>query len=87
VISNDCKGSCKFNYHTTTTAQVQLRWKVIVLSGRGVLDKTLCDKVCQWLGTGLWISLGTPISATKVVNEIFLKVVDEWGSNSRMRST
>ena len=31
VISNDCTGSCKFNYHTTTTAQVQLRWKVIVL--------------------------------------------------------
>jgi hypothetical protein len=24
-------GSCKFNYHTTTTAQVQLSWKVIVL--------------------------------------------------------
>ena len=44
-------------------------------SWRGVLDKTLCDKVCQWLATGLWISLGTPISATKVVTEIFLKVV------------
>jgi hypothetical protein len=40
-------------------------------SWRGVLDKTLCDKVCQWLATGL----GTPISATKVVTEIFLKVV------------
>jgi hypothetical protein len=24
-------GSCKFNYYTTTTAQVQLSWKVIVL--------------------------------------------------------
>ena len=44
-------------------------------SWRGVLDKTLCDKVCEWLATGLWISLGTPISATKVVTEIFLKVV------------
>jgi hypothetical protein len=31
VIGNDCTGSCKFNYHTTTTTQVQLRWKVIVL--------------------------------------------------------
>jgi hypothetical protein len=40
-------------------------------SCRGVLDKTLCDKVCQWLATGLWISLGTPISATKVVTDIF----------------
>ena len=24
-------GSCKLNYHTTTTVEVQLRWKVIVL--------------------------------------------------------
>ena len=39
-------------------------------SWRGVLDKTVCDKVCQWLATGLWISLGSPISATKVVTEI-----------------
>jgi hypothetical protein len=31
VIGNDCTGSCRFNYHTTTTAQVQLRWKLIVL--------------------------------------------------------
>jgi hypothetical protein len=31
VIGNDCEGSCKFNYHTTTTAQVQLRWEVIGL--------------------------------------------------------
>jgi hypothetical protein len=30
-------------------------------SWRGVLDKTLCDKVCQCLATGLWISLGTPM--------------------------
>ena len=42
---------------------------------RGVLDRTLFDKVCQWFATDLWISLGTPISATKVVTEIFLKVV------------
>ena len=24
----------------------------------------LCDKVCQWLGTGLWFSPGTPVSST-----------------------
>ena len=41
----------------------------------GVLDKTLGNQVCQWLATGLCISLGTPIVATKVVTEIFLKVV------------
>ena len=44
-------------------------------SCRGVLDKTLFDKVYQWLATDLWISLGTPISATKQKTEIFLKVV------------
>ena len=26
----------------------------------GVLDTTLCDKVCQWLATGRWFSPGTP---------------------------
>ena len=25
VVGNDCTGSCKFNYNTTTTAQVQIR--------------------------------------------------------------
>ena len=34
-------------------------------SWRGVLDTTLCDKVCQWLATGRWFSLGTPVSSTK----------------------
>jgi hypothetical protein len=47
---------------------------VVVLLVLGVLDRTLSDKVCQWLATDLWISLGTPISATKVVTEILLKV-------------
>jgi hypothetical protein len=31
---------------------------------RGVLDTTLCDKVCQWLEGGLWFSPGTPVSFT-----------------------
>jgi hypothetical protein len=30
---------------------------------RGVLDTTLCDKVCQWLVVG-WCSPGTPVSST-----------------------
>ena len=34
-------------------------------SRRGVLDTTLCDKVCQWLATGRWFSLGTPVSPHK----------------------
>jgi hypothetical protein len=31
---------------------------------RGERDTTLCDKVCQWLATGLWFSPGTPVSCT-----------------------
>ena len=33
-------------------------------SWRGVLHKTLCDKVCQWLETGRWFSPGIPVSST-----------------------
>ena len=40
---------------------------------------TLCDKVCQWLATGLWFSLGTVVSSTNKtdchdITEILLKV-------------
>jgi hypothetical protein len=46
---------------------------------RCVLDTTLCDKVCQWLAEGRWISPGTPISFTNTndrhdITEILLKV-------------
>ena len=45
----------------------------------GVLDTTLCDKVCQWLATSLWFSLGTPAFSTNKtdrhdITEILLKV-------------
>ena len=30
----------------------------------GILDTTLCDKVCWWLVTGQWFSSGTPVSST-----------------------
>jgi hypothetical protein len=45
----------------------------------GVLDTTLCDKVCQWLAAGLWFSPGTPVSSTNKtdchdITEILLKV-------------
>ena len=51
-------------------------------SWRGVLDVTLCDKVCQWLATGQWYSPGPPVSSTNKTNrhhdihvtEILLKV-------------
>jgi hypothetical protein len=46
---------------------------------RGVLDTTLCDKVCKRLVSGLWFSLGTPVSSNTTdhhdIAEILLKVV------------
>ena len=47
-------------------------------SWRGVLDTTLCDKVCQWLAAYLWFSPGTPVSSTNKahrhdITEILLK--------------
>ena len=32
---------------------------------RGVLDSTLCDKVCQWLAAGRWFSPVTAVSSSK----------------------
>jgi hypothetical protein len=55
-----------------------LYWVQISL-GRGILNTTLCDKVCQWLAAGLWFSPGTPNSSTNKTDqhdiiEILLKV-------------
>ena len=46
---------------------------------RGVLDTTLCDKVCQWLVADQWFSLGTSVSSSNKTDhndiaEILLKV-------------
>jgi hypothetical protein len=44
-------------------------WKLL---WRGVLDTTLCDKVCQWLATGRWFS---PVSFHDIyIIEILLRV-------------
>ena len=45
----------------------------------GVLDTTLCDKVCQLFATGLWFSPGIPVSSTNNtdchnITKILLKV-------------
>ena len=47
---------------------------------RGVLDTTLCDKVCQWLVASQWFSLDNPVSSTTKthhhdITEILMKVV------------
>jgi len=46
---------------------------------RGVLDTTLCDKVCQWVAAGRWFSPGTPVSSINKthrqdITQILLKV-------------
>jgi hypothetical protein len=52
----------------------------LIDSWRGVLDTTLCDKVCQWLATELSDFLGysgfdsTNITDRHEIAEIFLKV-------------
>ena len=70
---------------TTTCAIIayhHLSCEIESLSWRGVLDKTLCDKVCQWLATDLWISLGIFESGVKhltsngqTMNQKFVYVV------------
>jgi len=42
----------------------------------GVLNTTLCDKVCQWLATGRWFSLVSSTNKTDLhdITEILLKV-------------
>ena len=42
-------------------------YSFVVLSG-GVLDTTLCDKVCQGLATGRCFSPGTPVSSTNKID-------------------
>ena len=46
---------------------------------RGVLDTTLCDKVCPWLAAGWWFSPESPVSSINKtdrhdITEILLKV-------------
>ena len=70
AISTYCHSHCEFE---------RVHGEVYSCSWRGVLDTTLCDKVCQWLATGQWFSLGIPVSSTNKtdhhdITEILLKV-------------
>jgi len=70
-----------FGFITTyVISTYQLTLWVRIPFKRGLLDTTLCDKVCLWLATGRWFSPGTLISSTNKTNwhdiaEILLKVV------------
>ena len=71
-------GSWIYNYLCNQCLSPLMLWVRILLRW-GVLDTTLCDKVCQWLAAGQWFSLGTPVSSTNKTDhhdksEILLKV-------------
>ena len=60
------------------SAHHQLTLRVWIPLRRGLLDTTLCDKVCQWLATGRWFSPGITVSFTNKTDrhhiiEILLK--------------
>jgi hypothetical protein len=58
-------GGTHFKIKLTFNIYLHTDWlKVRMPLRRGVLDATLCDKVCQWLATGRWFSPGTPVSST-----------------------
>jgi hypothetical protein len=61
---------------TATSAYHHLSCEFESCSLRGVLDTTLCNKVCQWLATGLLFFPSTPVSSTNKTDrhEILLKV-------------
>ena len=71
-------GSWIYNYLCNQGLSPLALWVRIPLR-QGVLDITLCDKVCQWLATGQWFSPGTPVSSTNKIDchditKILLKV-------------
>ena len=71
-------GSWIYNYLCNQCLSPLTLW-VRILLRQGVLDTTLCDKVCQWLAAGLWFSPGTPVFSTNKtdrqdITEILLKV-------------
>jgi hypothetical protein len=72
-------GSWIYNYLCNQWLSPLTLWVWIPLM-QGVLDTTLCDKVCQWLATGWWFSPGITVSSTNKtdrhdITEILVKVV------------
>jgi hypothetical protein len=54
-------------YHHLS-CEFEFRW------WRGVLDTTLCDKVCQWLATGRWFSPNNNTDCHDITETVLLKV-------------
>jgi hypothetical protein len=54
---------------------------------RGVLNTTLCDKVCQWLATARWFSTGTTVSCTNKTDcygEVVLNTITNTKSTTKI---
>jgi len=71
--------SCIYSYLCNRCLSPLTLW-VRIPPRRGVLDATLCNKVCQWLATGRWFSPDTPVFSTNKTErhdivEILQKVV------------
>jgi hypothetical protein len=68
-----------YNYLCNQCPSPLTLW-VRIPSRRGVLEKTLCDKVCQWLAAGQWFFPGTLVFFTNKsdcpnITAILLKTV------------
>jgi len=77
-IGTSSHGSWINNYQCNESLS-PLTLKIRIPLRRGALDTTLCDKVGQWLATGRWFSVGTPVSSTNYtdrhdITDILLKV-------------
>jgi hypothetical protein len=64
-------------FYLSCFAKPLMLWVRILIRAR---CRTLCDKVCQWLATCWWFSLGPPVSSTNKtdrynITEILLKVI------------
>ena len=69
-------GSWIYNYLCNQCLSPPMLWVWMLIRARCT---TLCDKVCQWLATCWWFSLGPPVSSTNKtdrhnITEISLKV-------------
>jgi hypothetical protein len=70
-------GSWIYNYLCNQCLSPLTLWVRIPLR-RGVLDSTICDKVCQWLATCRWFSPWTPVSSTNKPDTIMTDPVFVW---------
>ena len=93
VTANLCSITCIYMYIVLCTVNILLGSSCSCFYGSwiynylclsplalwGVLDTTLCDKVCSWLAAGRWFSPATPVPSTNITDpydiaEILLKV-------------